>query len=748
MRFIKKSKGVISIFLILILVPVMTMSVVLVDGSRARSAKTMAQEVSDLAAMSVLSNYNSKLKDEFGLFAIDEGCNVEELYNNYLKNSLNATSGATEEMSVKNGYDFVQNTIWGSNKYKDLKFWNLYNFNINNTTLNKDCALADPYVLQNQIIEYTKYRGVGLIAERLEILQKTKKSNEIMKTQQKVLKLMQEKEKIDAKCKSEEIMLFNIQKEVNDYNESLDSLKSYKTRDELHDNINKSINCYRAITELEECITEIKKMEGMYQSFCDKYNEDNLESDEEKEVIEEVKDIINKHKECERNIANLKDIIDKDLEELEKIPQNIDEIIKNYEENNDSEETNSNDIPTEVREYIDKELEKFKKLGFKTYIEEEKEKYNDQSVSKDSLKKMGEDVSNKTEANTETQQKVNLNGEEYKSLPSKSNDPDDQYTKIKYDFDGESDSHISVGDICDSLTSGIENTGEAMRNDALVYSYILGDFKTRLTDKGITSEDMPSQGFNDDYHVQWRYKNEDGEHDLRGNPKSQRKTRFNTSEVEYMFAGTSSETANEVIVYSWIYAERMANNTIAVYMNADAKKECMAAAVVASLATEGVVPVQVFYHMFMIAWAAGETAIDLEYLTNYGYKIPLIKTQNDLYIEHLTDVASAINSPEKLIENKKSVKGNFEIKVTYEDYLVMMLMTVDRETRLKRVADLVQLNMIENGKADFKMRDAYTYIEANSEVSIKYLFKDVSQFAWGYNNVSGITFKNSVCQGY
>ena len=59
MRFSRKTQGVISVFLILILVPVMVFSAMLVDGSRMVSAKAIAQEASDLAALSVLSETNS-----------------------------------------------------------------------------------------------------------------------------------------------------------------------------------------------------------------------------------------------------------------------------------------------------------------------------------------------------------------------------------------------------------------------------------------------------------------------------------------------------------------------------------------------------------------------------------------------------------------------------------------------------------------------------------------------------------------
>ena len=92
MRFSRKTQGVISVFLILILVPVMVFSAMLVDGSRMVSAKAIAQEASDLAALSVLSDYNGTLKDEFGLFSLGDSSKAEAVYKASLSASLSNTS--------------------------------------------------------------------------------------------------------------------------------------------------------------------------------------------------------------------------------------------------------------------------------------------------------------------------------------------------------------------------------------------------------------------------------------------------------------------------------------------------------------------------------------------------------------------------------------------------------------------------------------------------------------------------------
>ena len=85
----KRIQGAVSIFLVIITIPTILFSAVLIDGSRMASARAIAQEATDLAASSVLASYHQELKDEFGLFALDEK-NLAKVKDVYLE-SLEAT---------------------------------------------------------------------------------------------------------------------------------------------------------------------------------------------------------------------------------------------------------------------------------------------------------------------------------------------------------------------------------------------------------------------------------------------------------------------------------------------------------------------------------------------------------------------------------------------------------------------------------------------------------------------------------
>ena len=99
MNFFRKrtTKGAISIFLVMILVPTLLLSAVLIDGSRMASARAMTQEAGDLAAASALASYNEDLKDEYGLFAIKDPGKIEEIYKESLKATLYASGLSDDE---------------------------------------------------------------------------------------------------------------------------------------------------------------------------------------------------------------------------------------------------------------------------------------------------------------------------------------------------------------------------------------------------------------------------------------------------------------------------------------------------------------------------------------------------------------------------------------------------------------------------------------------------------------------------
>jgi hypothetical protein len=63
MRFFLKNKGSISIFLVIILVPMLTISGIIVDSSRIKLGRGVASSAVDLTLNTALTHYDSVLKE-------------------------------------------------------------------------------------------------------------------------------------------------------------------------------------------------------------------------------------------------------------------------------------------------------------------------------------------------------------------------------------------------------------------------------------------------------------------------------------------------------------------------------------------------------------------------------------------------------------------------------------------------------------------------------------------------------------
>ena len=69
MDLFKKTKGAVSIFLVIILVPMMTVSALFVDASKIKLGRGVAESAGDLTLNTALTDYDTMLKDMYGLFA-------------------------------------------------------------------------------------------------------------------------------------------------------------------------------------------------------------------------------------------------------------------------------------------------------------------------------------------------------------------------------------------------------------------------------------------------------------------------------------------------------------------------------------------------------------------------------------------------------------------------------------------------------------------------------------------------------
>lgn len=160
----KKIRGSITILLIILMLPSMTLSAIVVDSSRINMARSMVSSAGDLAMNTALANYDTILKDVYGLFAMSQNETDEELADrlrDYFATTLvsygvvnEAESGEYVDALIGDFREIISNTRNGqASNFLDM---NVVDFTV---TKVENSSLADPAIMRSQIVEYMKYRA-------------------------------------------------------------------------------------------------------------------------------------------------------------------------------------------------------------------------------------------------------------------------------------------------------------------------------------------------------------------------------------------------------------------------------------------------------------------------------------------------------------------------------------------------------------------------------------------------------------
>lgn len=166
MKFFYRHRGSVSVFLAIILLPMMTLSGLLVDAANLNMSKAVVESAGEMAAQSALATYDTVLEDVYGLFAMSQS--NEDLQKNvsqYFEDTLSAVglldssvNAQSELLTQAQGY---VNNIVGAVTADDVSD-NFLNVSVDNVKVAPltDSALSNPAIMKNQIVEFMKYRGV------------------------------------------------------------------------------------------------------------------------------------------------------------------------------------------------------------------------------------------------------------------------------------------------------------------------------------------------------------------------------------------------------------------------------------------------------------------------------------------------------------------------------------------------------------------------------------------------------------
>ena len=207
MEIFYKNRGTISVFLTIILVPVLLLGGMTTDAARIGMSKVVISDAGEMAMNAGLAQYNEELHDEYGLLVMDQSPeSIQSDLEKYFNGSLNGTG------------------LPGTEDYKKILDLLTKNFEAINV---QGSEIYQTEVEKQQILEYMKYRAPVCLAElvlkKLNELKDTKKMAEAMNKQMEFGKAMED-------CQNE----FKKAKEALDVLEGvIKSLDSQKVEEEL-----------------------------------------------------------------------------------------------------------------------------------------------------------------------------------------------------------------------------------------------------------------------------------------------------------------------------------------------------------------------------------------------------------------------------------------------------------------------------------------------------------------------------------
>ena len=180
------------------------------------------------------------------------------------------------------------------------------------------------------------------------------------------------------------------------------------------------------------------------------------------------------------------------------------------------------------------------------------------------------------------------------------------------------------------------------------------------------------------------------------------KESFFTNEVEYIIKGSLSDKNNYKAVKNQLFLIRTALNISHIYADAEKRAITLEAASFAGIYAPAV------QFLFASAWAAAEAREDIETLYTGG-KVPFVKTAADWKLG-FSSIYSGASSTAGAVTKAPSSKSGGSVSsggrgLAYDDYLILLLMTVGREKIIERTMDLITVNMKGRYDIQFDLRN-------------------------------------------
>lgn len=518
-------------------------------------------------------------------------------------------------------------------------------------------SMEDLSSLREQIIDFSKYRVPGDIIK--EIVSEVKSTNDIefiTNTQDIESDLSQCEDDLDKAAKKYNDAVISYNNYLNGVGiGELDTLYSNnKVYSDLVDKCNASLNDLYNVSN--ECNTKVYDLR-------DQINQINKEKSKDNVYIKSLNSrLTNLESLCVSDkfqTAN-KSVIDSNNKLIDKINTTT-----RYDNESETEFKNRR-----WNLFINERRNLTKSSYENVLSNEENKKYDSRTDNVESVKELfSNDDSESKEISSET----------YKELPSYKYSSNVLFNykldSSAVNLDNDEFPNKSL-DYANDLFTKVKDEAVDLYNEVLIDEYIIRTFKSKV--------------LKDDDNAYYK--------DFRGKTLSSRNT-YLDNEIEYIINGKLNDNDNIFATKLMIFLFRFCMNTVHVYSDSEKKAIAQAAAIAISAITGGVGS-SLLSNLILWGWSMGESCIDINDLMD-GKKVPVYKTKNDWKL----DIG--------ILNSNNSANNNQSFSFNYLDYLRILLLTVPKEIKLARIADLIQLNT-SLWKTNFKIKDAVIGIESEA----------------------------------
>ncbi len=187
---------------------------------------------------------------------------------------------------------------------------------------------------------------------------------------------------------------------------------------------------------------------------------------------------------------------------------------------------------------------------------------------------------------------------------------------------------------------------------------------------------------------------------------------FFNNEIEYILYGDYSDSENYKRARRTLYLLRTAMNMAYIYSDSSKAAETQA---VSQSITPG--PFAALTQILIIAaWSAAEASNDIKNL-EAGNRIPFVKTADTWKVSIDSIISGSFSG--------SMIKNDSSSGLEYERYLELLLLTEKTETKVRRMMDLIQINLKGTERSDFILGNLFCGFVADVKLQKKSIYSGI-----------------------